>query len=201
MQCQQIMPTVRVDRLIAYALNLKLAPSSLKPEYFTEQMKIHNTIQRGGGNIVGDILIMDTWSELVHQLFSDSSLRFIANYCDLSDIARRKVKSHGRLSKEKFHSFYSCLSGCLLNQKVKAIIVIDFPALFDNRVAMKKRSKEITKALLKISANEPNFYLVMIPYSEIKIAENDFYPYHFCKETILKYSRALDEILVELALR
>lgn len=66
---------------------------------------------------------------------------------------------------------------------------------------MKKRSKEITKALLKISANESNFYLVMIPYSEINIDENDGYPYHFYKETILKYSRALDKILVELVLR
>ena len=199
-KCKQIMPTLRVDRLIAYALNPELAPSSLKPEYFTEHMKIHNTIQRGGGDTIGEILIMDPWSELVHQLFSDSSLRFIANYCDLSDIAKRKVKSHGRLSIEKFHSFYSCLSGHLLNKKIKAIIVIDFPALFDNRVDMKKRSTEITKALLKISANESNFYLVMIPYSEINIDENDGYPYHFCKETILKYSRALDKILVELAL-
>jgi len=43
------MPTLRVDRLIAYALNPELAPYSLKPEYFTEHMKIHNTIQRGGG--------------------------------------------------------------------------------------------------------------------------------------------------------
>lgn len=145
MKCKQIMPTVRVDRLIAHALNPKLAPSSFKSEYFVEHMKIHNTIQWGGVDTFGGILIIYTWSELVYQLFSDSSLMFIAIYCDLSDIAKRKVKSHGRLPKEKFHNFYSCLSEYLLNQKVKAIIAIDFLALFNNRVDMKKGQHQLPK--------------------------------------------------------
>jgi hypothetical protein len=145
--------------------------------------------------VIGDILIMDTWSELVHQLFSIANHRFIANYCDLSDFAKRKVKSHGRLQKESFYRFYSCLSEYLLYTRLRAIIVIDFPAVFDNRVEMKNRSKEITKALLRITANNFNFHLVMIPYSAINVCENEDYEYHFSKEIILKYSLALDRIL------
>jgi hypothetical protein len=95
-KCALIMPTVRIDRLIAYALNPKQAPPNLKTEYFVEHMMIHNNLQ-GGGDVIGDILIMDTWSELVHQSFSIANHRFIANYCGLGDIAKRKVKSYGRL--------------------------------------------------------------------------------------------------------
>lgn len=198
--CKQLLPTVRIDRLLAWSMYPKKVPI-LPDDYFVDHMKIHNTMQcRFNSFCIGDLVIIDSWSELVHQLFRRKEQEFISNFCDLAEDVKNEVQSFGRISANNLYCLYKCTIEYLVQVKsVRAIVIIDFPALCDNKPKMRNRSKQISKALLKIDQENLPFRYVCIPFRAIAL-HGDGYPYHFSKDTVCKYSLALDKVLIDLNL-
>ncbi len=198
--CKQLLPTVRIDKLLAWSLYPSQVPV-LPNDYFVDHMKIHNTMQcRFSSCCIGDLLIIDSWSELVHQSFRRKEQGFISNFCDLAEDVKYQVQSFRRIPVNRLYSLYKCMIEYLVQVKnVRAIVIIDFPALYDNRPNMRNRSKEISKALLKIDQENLPFRYVSIPFSAIA-CHGDGHPYHFSKDTVCQYSLALDKVLIDLKL-
>ena len=164
---------------------------------FVEHMKIHNCSQsRFVDTQMADIFIMDTWSDLVHQLFrsNDTSPPFVANFSDLEVSVKESLTSVGRLPADVISRVYECLFEYATVICGAQLIIIDFPACLDHRNSMRRRSFSVTTAILGLIERFPMVHYVSIPWVDIKIA-HDSYPYHFSECTVSLYRKAFDAAL------
>ncbi|ABB26896.1 hypothetical protein Syncc9902_1939 [Synechococcus sp. CC9902] len=207
--CCWSFPAGRIDGLVSWLNNYKSMPSNIS-ELVSRDFESHHIVHEQRKLEIPNIIICDTWSDLVHQKFLINGETIYCNHVELSELGKSKQSSLGRLDlrnkKILFDYFWS-----LINLGVEAIIMIDFPALHDIRPEMRKRSKQITKYYLELSQINKNFKFVQIPYSDIALKNslqrhsikrlNDENPvgdvYHFSDQTVLKMSRKFDNILAE----
>ncbi len=182
--------------------------------FISNDFKSHHSCHERRNLEIPDLLVCDTWSDLVHQKFQINGQTLYCNYVELSKDSKSKQISMGRLdliSKSDSEQYVKNYLS-LFELGIKYIIMVDFPAIYDARIQMRMRSKHLTRCCMEIERLDDRFKFIQIPYDNIflkkslkgysrqrLLGDNPVGDaYHFSDSTVSKATEAFDKCLEEM---
>ena len=132
------------------------------------------------------VLIIDSYSELTDQVFVHrdlKSVRFNANYSDVSADAKADYICEGLLDSSKISTLYREFFDLTLslNPKLK-IIYIFFPVNLDNREKFHLQNTKIKEAIYSLET-QFQLNLIEVPDALVEKYPEDDFPYHYGSKT------------------
>jgi hypothetical protein len=168
------------------------------------QMKRSQLAEIKDGFLSSHFALFDSFCELTDRVFlyqrqlheRELSLELIGHAQDFKHLPHGKFLEDSFISTETFFdSWTKVLQFQKTNNSNFPILYLHYSSRNDSRDFYRKRSKQLLGVAKTLSASFSNFHVIAVPEVKYSYFENDYFPYHYSRETQILLSRQLEEVL------